>query len=337
MIRHFNIPIFMPEMACPFRCAYCDQHRISGQNQIPDAEQVNKLIQRNLGTFPKGPKQVEIAFFGGNFTGLPYEMQRNFLAIAQNYLRSGEVQGIRLSTRPDYIDAERLQLLKDYGVSTIELGAQSLDAGVLQACGRGHGPEAVEQASEMILASGFRLGLQMMIGLPGDTIQKSVETAKRIIALNAHETRIYPCLIVKSTELEQMYLQGKYLPVSLDVAVEWSLKLWLLFRQAGVNVIRIGLHPSEGLHGDALVAGPYHPSFKELVMTALWRNMFEKYPAWPQGDSVLIEVPANELGVAIGHKAANRIWLSERYPKVVFTGREGLAEHAFIIKRLDEC
>lgn len=327
----------MPELACPFRCVFCDQHRISGIEDAPDKDQVISLIERNLGTFPYGPKTVEIAFFGGNFTGLPDNLQLMYLELAQKFLINGSVQGIRISTRPDYINSEKLQRLRTYGVTTIELGAQSLDAEVLRKSGRGHGPEAVEKASEMILQKGFRLGLQMMIGLPGDTFEKSLQSAERIIGHRAHETRIYPCLVIKGTALEQMYLRGDYKPLSLDQAVGWSVWLWQLFAEAGVKVIRLGLHPSEGLNGDDLVAGPFHPSFKELVMTALWRNMFEKYSAWPQGDSVLIEVPANELGVAIGHKAANRIWLSERYSKVVFTGREGLAEHTFIIKRLDEC
>lgn len=325
----------MPELACPFRCVFCDQHRISGMEDVPETDKVISLIERNLSTFPDGPKTVEIAFFGGNFTGLPGNLQLIYLEIAQKFLIKNLVQGIRLSTRPDYIDTEQLQRLRSYGVTTIELGAQSLDAEVLRISGRGHGPEAVERASEMILQYGFRLGLQMMIGLPHDSFEKSYETAKRIIGLGAHETRIYPCLVIKGTALEQMYVRGDYKALSLEQAVDWSLRLWHLFSKAGVKVIRLGLHPSEGLNGDDLVAGPYHPSFKELVMTALWRDIFEKYTVWPKSDSVIIEVPANELGVAVGHKASNRNLLKKSYREVVFRGKYGLEPHSFHIKPIN--
>lgn len=322
----------MPELACPFQCVFCDQHRISGMEDVPEAHKVIHLIERNLSTFPDGPKTVEIAFFGGNFTGLPGNLQLIYLEIAQKFLIKGLVQGIRISTRPDYIDLEKLQLLRNYGVTTIELGAQSLDAEVLRMSGRGLGPEAVERASKLILQYGFRLGLQMMIGLPHDTFEKSYETAKRIIELGAHETRIYPCLVIKGTALEQMYLRGDYRVLTLEQAVDWSLRLWQLFAEAGVKVIRLGLHPSEGLNGDDLVAGPYHPSFKELVMTALWRDMFEKHSVWPKSDSVIIEVPADELGVAVGHKASNRNWLKKSYREVVFRGKYGQEPQSFLIK-----
>ncbi len=200
-----------------------------------------------ISSFPKGNKHVEIGFFGGNFTGIPLDDQEKYLQVAQPFLEKGIVQGIRLSTRPDYIDEQGLHLLKKYGVTTIELGAQSMDNDVLQQSARGHTAEDVENASRMIIAAGFRLGLQMMVGLPGDTLEKSVFTARKIIELGACETRIYPVLVIKGTKMAEWYEQGKYKPLSMEEAVFWVKTILPLFEDAGVEVTRVGLHSSEGL------------------------------------------------------------------------------------------
>ncbi len=327
----------MPELACPFRCVYCNQAAISGQDKLPQPAEIEAIINRNIRSFPAVDKHIDIAFFGGNFTGLPFNMQRSYLQIAHSFVKQGVVQGIRLSTRPDYIDNNTLDLLHSEGVTTIELGAQSLDDEVLNRCGRGHTAADVHRAAQLIRERGFRLGLQMMIGLPGDTREKSYKTARQIIELKADETRIYPCLVIRNTELEKLYNLGDYVPLNLDNAIEWSVHLWQMFETAGVKVIRLGLHPSDGLNGEELVAGPYHPSFKELVMTALWRKNLEKYTSWPEDEDIMIDVPAPELGAAVGHKAVNRKWLEKRYRKVVFKGVSGLSPHSFTINTLTRC
>ncbi|NTW25484.1 MAG: radical SAM protein, partial [Lentimicrobium sp.] len=233
---------------------------------------------------------------------------------------TNRIHGIRLSTRPDYINPEALSLLKRYGVTTIELGAQSLDDAVLKLSGRGHTVDDVEKASAMILSAGFKLGLQMMTGLPGDTPEKSLQTARRFIELGAFCTRIYPTLVIRGTELEQRWRRGEYQPQSLEEAVEISARLLEIFREAGVEVIRVGLHPSEGLLDDSeMLAGPFHPSFRELVETHKWKQklipLFEQYPA---GSSIQIPVPENELRFAIGYASTNRKLLESHFKKIEF-------------------
>lgn len=318
MLRHYNIPIFLPELACPFRCSYCNQSTVSGQQSLPDADEIKELIERNLQTFTEKNRIVEIAFFGGSFTGLPFTSQEYYLNIAQPFLKSGQVQGIRLSTRPDYINTKGLEFLKKHGVKTIELGAQSLDDEVLQKSGRGHSVEDVMQASKLILQHGFRLGLQMMIGLPNDNLERATHTAQKIIEAGAHETRIYPCLVLHETELEQLYRQGNYVPLTLEEAVDWSASLYLLFEKAGVVVLRVGLHASDELGNKGLVAGPYHPSFKALVMSAIWGKQLNDYNDWPVSERITVFTAPKELNFAVGHEAVNKKKLTERYRRVFF-------------------
>lgn len=316
-MRHYNIPFFIPELGCPHQCVFCDQHRISGAASAPRPEEVSGQVAAYLDTFPVGEKQVEIAFFGGNFTGLPPEEQEAYLAAAATWLRNGKVQGIRLSTRPDYITEENLELLRRYGVSSIELGAQSMDEEVLRLSGRGHTSKQVEKAASLIRAMGFRLGLQMMTGLPGDNIEKTLYTASRIVELGAEETRIYPTLVIEGTRLAELYREGSYEPLTLGETVERCKHLVLLFEQKGVKILRLGLHPSEGLiNGNDLLAGPFHQALKELVETAIWKDLFrEAYSQW-QGESVCIRVSPKALNAAIGHQASNRKWLQKKFKRL---------------------
>ena len=277
---------------------------------------------------------MEVGFFGGTFTGIPVEMQEKYLQAVQPFLASGQVQGIRLSTRPDYIDPTVLDRLRRYGVTTIELGAQSLDDGVLKRSRRGHTVRQVEGAAGLIRKAGFRLGLQMMIGLPGDTLGKALATADKIIALGADNTRIYPTLVIKDTVLHRWYEEGKYRPLSLAEAVQWAKELLLKFEQAGVRVIRLGLHPSEGLlSGEELVAGPFHPSFRELVLTEIWHDLLSPLTENPPGFSAgaVIEVPARQLNYAIGYAGKNKKMLRSVFPEVRFCENKRLAGRAFVV------
>lgn len=265
-MKHYTIPVFVPELACPNRCVFCNQNSISGCLEQPGMAEVAQIIEDRLKTIPKEGTHIEIGFFGGNFTGIEETLQRSYLSIAYKYLVSEAIQGIRLSTRPDYIDLSALGLLKEYGVSTIELGAQSLDDEVLKLAGRGHSVSDIEKASRLILENGFKLGLQMMTGLPGDTPDKSIRTAKKIIQLGAENTRIYPTLVIKDTQLAELWHNGSYKPQSLEEAVTLTATLLEIFKEAGVKVIRVGLHPSkELLEGGELLAGPYHPNFRQLA------------------------------------------------------------------------
>jgi histone acetyltransferase (RNA polymerase elongator complex component) len=363
---HFTIPVFIPELACPNRCVFCNQRKISGALCQLTQEEVIETIEKRLSTIASG-NEVEIGFFGGNFTGIEPELQEKYLSIAQHYVESGQVKGIRLSTRPDYISLQSLSMLGKYSVSTIELGAQSLDEEVLKLAGRGHTVEDVRTASRMILDQGFKLGLQMMIGLPGDSLEKSIDTARQIVELGACNTRIYPTLVIKETELENRYRNGEYLPLTLEDAIQWTKEVVRIFEEGNVTILRIGLHPSEGiLSGDALVAGPFHVAFGEMVQSALWREVLSgalsaeskgqsavsgvQYPGivapraarhalspkqhtTGRGPELLelltVEVPVGQVNAAVGHSAGNKKMLMEMFRKVIFRENSELVGRTF--------
>lgn len=332
-MKHYNIPIFLPELACPFRCVYCNQFSITGKQKLPDIQDVKNTIENYLASFKENDRCVEVAFFGGNFTGLPEKMQDDFLKIVQPYLEKGLVDGIRCSTRPDYIDENRVKTLKNFGMKHIELGAQSTNDAVLRKCGRGHTFKDIKNASQIIVNESITLGLQMMIGLPFDCFDYDMQTAKDIVRLGAKETRIYPCIVVKDTELVRIYKNGEYAPLTLNDAVEQSATLYEYFTENDVKVLRIGLHTSDDLNGDAFVAGPYHKNFAEMVFSRLWGRKFDKIDE--KSDKIVIEVPENELNHAIGYKGENKKKLQERYKHVAFKPSFRLTEGSGEILRND--
>jgi len=334
-IKHYTIPVFIPQLACPFQCAFCNQQKISGHINIPNTIEIKESIEAHLLSFKEKERHVEVGFFGGTFTGIPLSEQEKYLQVVKPYLASGQIHGIRLSTRPDYINRSVLKLLKTYGVTTIELGAQSLDDDVLKTAYRGHTAKQVEEASVMIRKTGFDLGLQMMIGLPGDTLEKASATAEKIITLGASNTRIYPALVIRDTAMHRWYEQKKYQPLSLETAVEWSKQLLLRFEKAEVNVIRLGLHPSEGLlNGSELIAGPFHPSFRELVLSAIWKDILS--PLLKETDKIKMEirVPVAEINYAIGYGATNKKMLLNYFNKVIFIPDSTLNNRNFKIKKI---
>lgn len=326
-MRHYNIPVFIPELACPNQCIYCNQRHISGQLEPVSTTQVRDIIDRHLKSF-KHPCEVELAFFGGSFTGLKLSEQEEYLATVQPYIKRGSISSIRLSTRPDYIDTEILELLKRYNVKTIELGAQSLCDEVLQYCERGHSVRDVEAASAMIKACGFALGLQMMVGLPLDTSERSKQTALKIIELGADNTRIYPTLVIKHTKLAELYQAGLYKPLSLTEAVERTAEIYKIFMANGINILRVGLHPSEGLiSGTDLVAGPFHVSFRELVLSRIWLERLQSLPE----DCTSIRLNPKDVNYAIGYKACNRKFLKAANREIELIQDNTIARDAFAI------
>jgi len=333
-VRHYTIPVFVPELACPNRCVFCNQRNISDTLCQPTDKEIHGIIENRIATIPEG-SEVEIGFFGGNFTGIALTEQEHLLNIVQPYLRSGQVSFIRVSTRPDYIDQERLDLLKRNNVRTIELGVQSLDEEVLQLTGRGHSVEDVRKASRMILDNGFLLGLQMMIGLPGDTPEKSLQTASEIVQLGATSTRIYPTLVIKDTELETLYHQRKYVPLTIEDAVAWAKEVVLFFEFSGVKIIRLGLHPSEGLlQGHNLVAGPFHVSFAELVYTEIWNDLLKPLTETDMEANLSIAVAEGQVNAAVGYGGKNRDMLKRFVQCIKFHVDPGLEGRAF---RVDIC
>ncbi len=310
-MRKYNIPIFVPHKGCPFDCVFCNQKRITGHIKSVTPDEVTDTIETYLKTIRSG--SVEAAFFGGSFTGIPIEEQSALMARVQPYIEAGRIDGIRLSTRPDYIDRSILDNLKKYNVTTIELGVQSLVPQVLAAANRGHSPEQVEAAVSMIREYGFSLGLQMMTGLPEDTPERSIYTAERIIALGPDCVRIYPTLTIKDTALEVLYNRGEYVPQTLSEAVELSKRLLLMFEAAGIDVIRIGLQPTDEINeGASVVAGPFHASFGELVESAVYYDIAAGGLSGMTG-RVELYVNPREISKLCGNRRANIIKLEKEF------------------------
>ncbi len=299
-----NISIFVPHKGCPCQCSFCNQKTITGKSVQPTGEDVDKAVQTALKH--KG-YDYEIAFFGGSFTAIEREYMLTLLKSAYKYIKSGEVSGIRISTRPDFIDDEILTLLKEYGVTSIELGAQSMDDEVLEANRRGHTSEDVINASNLIKSYGFELGLQMMTGLYKDTEEKAIQTAKKIISLKPSTVRIYPTVVLKDTYLADLYLKGEYEPLNADDSAELCAKLVPLFENAGVKIIRLGLHSSEDIKKNML-AGGFHDSFGELVKS---RIMVNKILSLPPADYE-VSVNSKSLSKLKGNKKSNIYLLIER-------------------------
>lgn len=304
MKKHVNIPIFIPHMACPHRCSFCDQRRIAGTQLPPSPGQVHTIIEEAIRTVDRSRQTCEIAFFGGSFTGIGEPLMRAYLSAAARF--SGRIDGIRLSTRPDYIDGAVLELLREYGVTTVELGAQSMDDAVLRKNGRGHTAADTVRAAGMIRDYGFSPVLQMMTGLAGDTAEGARRTARILCGLKPDAVRIYPCVVVRGTDLEEMYRRGEYEPMPLKDAVELCADLCVTFHEAGVQVIRIGLHADRQLLSGDVVAGPFHPAFGELCENAVFYRLLRPVLADHAGsERVRVCVAEGALSKAIGQRRAN--------------------------------
>lgn len=276
------------------------------------ADDVRRIIGEHLRTLPESNRRVEAAFFGGSFTGIPIEEQSELLSAANEYLKKGFIDGIRLSTRPDYIDKTILDNLQKYGVTTIELGVQSMDNGVLKESNRGHTREDVIKAAGIIREYPFTLGLQMMTGLPGDTDVKSLRTADEIVALKPDIVRIYPTLTIKDTFLEKMYKSGKYRPQTVDEAVNLAKQLLLKFEANNITVIRIGLQSTEEIsESGSVVAGPVHSSFRELVESSIYYDIISDKLGNAECKRADVFVNPKEISKAVGNKRKNVIKIKQ--------------------------
>lgn len=268
-----NIPIFIPHAGCKNDCAFCNQKSITGKIVPPDLSEARAIIEENLATLEGNGHTI--AFFGGSFTGIGNCLMEEYLSLAEEYVDQKKVTGIRLSTRPDYITEEILDILGKYTVTNIELGAQSMDEEVLYLSKRGHSRADVEKAAELIRERGITLGLQMMIGLPGDTYEKSLETAKMFVRLGAKETRIYPTVVLKGTLLEKMLENGEYVPMDFEEAIDTAADCYSIFFENGVKVLRIGLQNSGELKENA-AGGFYHEALGEKVYSRVIRRSAQR-------------------------------------------------------------
>lgn len=265
--KHSNISIFVPHIGCPNMCSFCNQRHITGICWAPHASDVIDAVRKATTSKNYDPETTEIAFFGGSFTAINRNYMVELLKTASVFVNNGLVSGIRVSTRPDAIDDEILQILKSFGVTSIELGAQSLNDKVLRANNRGHTARDVKRASELIKEYGFSLGLQMMTGLYRDNDDHAIKTAEEIIELRPDTVRIYPTIVLKDTDLAALYSDNKYKPQTLEDAVSLCAKLLIMFHNADINVIRLGLHSIEK---EAYMAGPWHPAFSELCQSKIF-------------------------------------------------------------------
>lgn len=312
-MKYYNIPIFVPHEGCPFDCVFCNQRRITGADTSMTAEKVEETIKSYLSTILKGERRVEAAFFGGSFTGISAAKQEMLLSVAYKFVKSGEIDGIRLSTRPDYISEEIIDRLLKYGVTTVELGVQSMDNGVLKASGRGHTKDTVISAVSLLKKYPFKLGLQMMTGLPCDTTEKSVETARQIAELEPDFVRIYPTLVLKDTYLEKMYLSGEYKPQTLAEAVDALKRILPVFAEKNITVIRVALAVTEEIQeGGAVVAGPFHPAIRELAEGEIY---FDKMCEILDKDRSFkaFSVNEREISKAVGNARINEKRIFEKY------------------------
>ena len=308
-MKHANIPVFIPHLGCPNDCVFCNQRRISGVNSF-DLCSVDQIIENALSTIDKNTTECEIAFFGGSFTGIPREDMIFLLELAYKYVERGDVKSIRLSTRPDYINEEILDILKKYRVTDIELGLQSMVDKVLFKAKRGHNAKTAENACRLIKDYGFSLVGQMMIGLPQSTLEDEIFTA-RYIAENCDQARVYPTVVFADTALCDMMKEGEYFPLTLEDCITRTGEVLCIFDEYGKKVIRIGLQSSDNLFDEkSVVGGSYHSAIGELAENYLFykkiAGMIAKQNAETNGKTLTVYVPKGCISKAVGQKKANK-------------------------------
>ncbi len=298
-------PLFLPQQGCPYRCVFCNQAAVTGVARRPlDPAAVADYLAERAASRRPGEAAAELAFYGGSFTALAPEHQHRLLAVVRPWLDQGVVAGIRLSTRPDALDDGLCRFLAEYGVQTVEIGLQSLDDRVLALCRRGHDAAAGISAVRLLQEHGMRVGVHLMVGLPGETTGSLLATARRLVDLGPDFVRIHPTLVVRGTELARWYAAGRYRPLSLAAAVVGTGRLKAIFEQAGIPVVRLGLQETDALRRN-LVAGPHHPAFGELVAARLLFKRVRARLAAGHGPRVL-RVARRDLSVLYG--PGRRCW-----------------------------
>ncbi len=329
MKKQYIIPIFVPHLGCPNDCTFCNQRKISGEMKNITEKDVTDTIEYYLSNFKEKNAYKEVAFFGGSFTGIEEELQEKLLSAAYEYIKNKKIDGIRISTRPDYIDKKTLKRLKKYKVKTIELGVQSTNDYILKKCKRGHTYQDVVKASKLIRWHGFTLGHQMMVGLPESTNLDELNTARDLIKLKPKIVRIYPVLVIRGTELEKEYQEGRYEPLELNQAVERCKELCYLFGKHKINVIRIGLQNTDTIcspdkQNSEVVAGPYHETFRQLVESSIYYDtIVERIKKFnTKVKEVEIVVNPQNVNNVVGYKRENILKLKDMYDVDVIVKQE---------------
>lgn len=314
--KHINIPIFIPHLGCPNKCVFCNQHAISGTCSFKK-ENIIHEIDTVLSSVHPGKYDCEIAFFGGSFTGIDRDTMIYCLDTAESYVSRGLVSGIRMSTRPDYINEEILDIISRYTLSEVELGIQSFSEKVLSVCRRGHTAEDTVRACELLNSRHIPFIGQMMVGLPLSDLEAEITCAEKICALGTVGSRIYPTVVFRETELMEMTEKGFYQPLTLEDAIDRSAAVLRVFVRHGVKCLRVGLCESENLHSDAYYAGPNHPALGELVGNALYYDLMceklDKAPVDFYQQNIVFEVAQGDISLAAGQKQANKLKIENKY------------------------
>ncbi len=322
-MKHANIALFIPHNGCPHQCSFCNQRTISGASEQPTSDDVRAAVNTALSSTKFDGTKTEIAFFGGSFTAIERGYMIELLEAAFEFVKSGDVSGIRVSTRPDAIDREILDILKAYGVTSIELGAQSMRDEVLEMNRRGHSAQDVVNSSNLIKQYGFSLGLQMMTGLYGDDDEGAIYTAHRLAELRPDTVRIYPTVVLEGTELAERMREGDYRPQNYEGAADLCAHLLEFFEGEGINVIKLGLHASDGVDGNK-VGGAYHPAFRELCEGRIYLNKIRGYlkENYPDGGEFTVYVDKREISKASGQKKCNVSALAEEGWRIKIKGED---------------
>lgn len=343
MKKHAIIPIFIPHKGCPNDCVFCNQKKITAHSKAVTLDDVENIIKTYLPTLEgRGLDTIEVAFFGGSFTGIPMDEQSAYLEVAKKYKDMGKINQIHLSTRPDYINKPILDNLKNYGVDVIELGVQSFDEEVLRLSNRGHSKEIVYESSKLIQDYDFTLGLQLMIGLPGDTYEKSINSAKKVVEIGPSLARLYPTIVIDNTELFNMMKRGVYSPLTQEEAIRRTKDMYLILENAGINVIRVGLKSSDIINEKGSISGDtFHPAFSQLVTGEIAKEFFlaeMKKLNIHRNEKATIEFFSNDLSFSNmpGNGGRNKITYKALFPNltIIYKKDNNLSNNKYKIRRI---
>jgi histone acetyltransferase (RNA polymerase elongator complex component) len=314
--RSLIVPIFIPHQGCPHKCIYCQQEKITGQSGVPiKTLRITEILDMAIKS-PRFPSSIEreVAFFGGSFTSLGIRRMTELLKAVEPYLTKGFFNSIRVSTRPDGINAERLELMRAYGVRTVELGVQSMDNEVLRLSKRGHTAAHTKESAELLNRYGFRMGVQLMPGLPGDSEEMFLQTVRKVMELQPAMARLYPAVVIAGTELADWYKNKKYRPLTLEEAIRICGESCILLEDRGIPVIRMGLMSSPSLlKKGTILAGPWHSAFGFLVRSWIHQKAIEPFLPGPgESSNIGIRAPFREIPLVRGYKNQGIEWMEKR-------------------------
>lgn len=319
--RRVIVPFFISHQGCPYHCVFCDQRLISGADgSLPSPEVLCGTVDRYRAT--AGGRSLELAFYGGSFTCLPFHLQKELLNPVAKLRRDGTLVAARVSTRPDALSPDQAAFLASHGISTVELGVQSFDDAVLSASGRGHVARVVAPAVTLLKGQGLEVGIQLMPGLPEDTPEKALDGMRRAISLMPDLLRIYPVVVLAGTELAAMMSEGRFSPWSLATTVAVVKQMLLMAMKSGIPVARIGLHASDSLsQPGAILGGGWHPALGDVVTSALWKDLILKLLAGTTDDELTLRCHPSRVSSVVGHGGATLKELSTRFPRTAITVR----------------